>query len=93
MIDSSPIEEWGEQVSVFWTFGPDGSVGTWILTILGVIVMVAAWVGWVWLENQKLTRQAEALRASGALPVPAGPVHGPAPSEPPLAGPATKPPE
>ena len=91
MIDSAPIEKWGEKVSVFWTFGPDGSVGTWIMTILGIVAMVAAWIGWVWLENRKLTDQAEALRASGALPAPTRPAHGGEPSQPPLAGPSTDP--
>ncbi len=91
MIDSAPIEKWSDKVSVFWTFGGSGSVGTWVLTILGIAVMVAAWAAWVWLENRKLTHQAEALRAAGGIPVPSGPAASVAPSQPPLVGPSAEP--
>lgn len=73
MIDSFPYDRWSEQVSAFWTFGGGGSAGTYVLTVLGMILMVAALIGWVWLENQKLTAQRDRLRAAGALPVPAAP--------------------
>jgi hypothetical protein len=35
--------------------------------VLGIAVMVLAFIGFVWLENQKLARQAALLKASGAL--------------------------
>ena len=35
--------------------------------------MVASLVGWIWLENTKLQRQAAMLRASGAFDQPAPP--------------------
>jgi hypothetical protein len=88
MIDSFPYSEWSEEISAFWTFGPGGSAGTYTLTVLGMILMVVAFVGFVWLENRKLAHQATALRAAG-LPVPGGP--GPGAAQPPLAGPATDP--
>ena len=91
MIDSFPFDEWSEDIAAFWTFGPNSSTGTYILTALGVIVMVVALIGWVWLENQKLTAQAALLRGAGPLP-PAGPTApGPGFAEPPLAGPSTNP--
>jgi hypothetical protein len=74
MFNSSPIDEWGDQVAEFWTwFGGDkilwdqASLGTWIQVLLGFVVMIVAFVGFVRLENGKLERQAEALRATGAL--------------------------
>jgi hypothetical protein len=75
MFDAFPFDEWGEDVAEFWTFGGEGSTGTWILTILGFAVMLAAFWGFVALENRKLTRQAARLRTSGALerPQEAGP--------------------
>lgn len=91
MIDSFPFEEWSEDIAGFWTFGPGGSTGTWILTIAGIVVMVASWIGWMWVEHRKLTAQAELLRAAGGLPAPGGPAPGPGPSQPPLAGPSTHP--
>ena len=91
MIDSFPFEKWGEDIADFWTFGPANSTGTYILTVLGIILMVAAIVGWVWLENRKLAAQAAALRAAGGIPLPAGPTAGPSASQPPLAGPTTDP--
>lgn len=89
MFDSFPYKDWSEDIAAFWTFGPDGSTGTYILTVLGIILMVASLVGFVWLENQKVTAQAAALRALG-MPLPGG-QPGPGPSQPPLAGPSTDP--
>jgi hypothetical protein len=91
VIDSFPFDEFSENVTSYWTFGPEDSTGTYILTALGVILMVAALIGWVWLENRKLWAQAELLRAAGGMPAPGGVPPGPAPSQPPLAGPSTDP--
>jgi hypothetical protein len=91
MIDRFPFDEFSENVTSFWTFGPEDSTGTYILTALGVILMVAAIIGWVWLENRKLWAQAELLRAAGGMPAPGGVPPGPAPSQPPMAGPSTEP--
>jgi hypothetical protein len=88
MIDSFPYSEWSEEIGAFWTFGPGGSAGTYTLTVLGIILMVLSFIGFVWLEHRKLANQATALRAAG-LPLPAGP--GTGASQPPLAGPTTQP--
>ena len=47
MIDSFPYDEWSDTVTDFWTFGGANSTGTYILTVLGCILMVAALIGWV----------------------------------------------
>jgi hypothetical protein len=91
VIDSFPFDEWAEDIGAFWTFGPGNSTGTYILTVLGIMVMVGSIIGWVWLENQKLTAQAALLRAAGGMPAPGGVPPGPGPSQPPLAGPSTDP--
>ena len=91
MIDSFPFDEWSEEITSFWTFGPENSTGTYVLTVLGVILMVAALIYWVWLENKKLTAQAALLRAAGGRPAPGGVPPGPGPGQPPLAGPSTEP--
>lgn len=98
MIDSFPWEgiwsDLGEEVSTFWTFGPGehGSrTGTYVLTVLGIILMLVALGAWVWLEERKLSAQAALLRAAGGFPAPGGVPPGPGPSQPPLAGPATDP--
>jgi hypothetical protein len=67
MFDSFPFEEWTTDIAEFWTFGGAGSTGTWILTILGFAVSMISFVLFVRLENGKLQRQAERLRATGAL--------------------------
>jgi hypothetical protein len=98
VIDSFPWEgawsDLGEEVSTFWTFGPGaegGRTGTYVLTVLGIILMLVALGGWVWLEQRKLSAQAALLRAAGGFPAPGGVPPGPGPSQPPLAGPATDP--
>jgi hypothetical protein len=90
MIDSFPFDEWAEDIGAFWTFGPGGSTGTYVLTVLGIILMVSAFIGFVVMENRKVTRQAEALRAVG-MPIPGGGMPGPGAAQPPLAGPSTDP--
>ena len=67
MFDAFPYDEWSDTVTDFWTFGGANSTGTYILTVLGIILMVGSMIGWIWLENQKLQRQAAMLRASGAF--------------------------
>jgi hypothetical protein len=67
MFDAFPFDEWGEDIAAFWTFGPENSTGTYILTGLGVAVMLISFIWFVRLESSKLTRQQETLRASGAL--------------------------
>lgn len=91
MIDSFPFDEWSEDITSFWTFGPENSTGTYVLTVLGIILMVAALIYWVWLENKKLTAQAELLRGAGGLPPASPTAPGPGFAEPPLAGPSTDP--
>jgi hypothetical protein len=72
MFDAFPFDEWSEDIAEFWTFGGEGSTGTWILTALGVAAMIIAFFGFVILENRKLRRQAATLKASGALDRPTG---------------------
>jgi hypothetical protein len=67
MFDAFPYDEWSEDIADFWTFGGQGSTGTWILTILGVAAMLITFWGFVILENRKLTAQADRLKSSGAL--------------------------
>jgi hypothetical protein len=72
MIDSFPYDSWYNEVgdlntdiTTFWTFGPGAGhdlTGTFVLTALGMLLMVASLIAWVWLEHRKLTRQAEHLR-------------------------------
>jgi hypothetical protein len=91
VIDSFPFDEWSEEITTFWTFGPEDSTGTYVLTVLGVILMVAALIYWVWLENKKLNAQAELLRGAGGLPPASPTAPGPGFAEPPLAGPSSDP--
>ncbi len=67
MFDAFPFDEWGEDIAEFWTFGGEGSTGTYIMTALGVAAMLISLIGFVILEQKKLRRQTEMLRASGAL--------------------------
>jgi hypothetical protein len=91
VFDAFPYDEWGEEITAFWTFGPGGSTGTYILTVLGVLLMVSALVGFVVLENRKLAAQAALLRSAAGIAGSGTVPPGPGPSQPPLAGPTTDP--
>jgi hypothetical protein len=67
MFNSFPYDKWSEDIAEFWTWGGANSTGTYILTVLGIIFMVVALIGFVTMENAKLEHQAAALRGSGAL--------------------------
>ncbi len=69
MFDAFPFDEWSESITQFWTFaGQEGtSTGTWILTVLGVALMLISFFGFVIMEEGKLAKQAAALRSTGAL--------------------------
>lgn len=64
MFDAFPFDKWSTDITTFWTFGNEGSTGTWILTILGMIVTAVSLVGFVLMEKKKLDEQAASLRAS-----------------------------
>jgi hypothetical protein len=62
-----------EKCADFFTFGPGSTIGTstdgvatsyWVLTALGIAVMIAAFVGWVVTEDRKLKAQAARLLAA-----------------------------
>jgi hypothetical protein len=74
MIDSAPFHGWSDKVTVFWTFG-DGTP-TYILTVLGIILMVGSILAWVWLEEKKLTDQVARLNAAGGPNLTTWPIHG-----------------
>lgn len=67
MFDAFPYDEWSEDISGFWTFGPGSSTGTYIMTALGIAAMFVAFIWFFVLENRKLAHQQAALQASGAL--------------------------
>jgi hypothetical protein len=88
MFNSFPYDSWllpdgslNQDLTDFWTWGGHNSTGTYILTVLGCILMVAAMIGFVWLEKQKLDRQAAGLRAAGAF-APSAPQPTPPPPSP-----------
>jgi hypothetical protein len=91
VIDSFPFDEWTEYIAAYWTFGPENSTGTYVMTVLGIILMVASLIWFVMLERRKLDAQAELLRGGGILPPASPTAPGPGFAEPPLAGPSTDP--
>jgi hypothetical protein len=77
MFNSFPYDSWllpdgsvNQEITDFWTWGGANSTGTYILTVLGCILMVASIIGFFVLEKQKLEAQAAALRAAGAFGAP-----------------------
>jgi hypothetical protein len=63
-----------EKCNDFFTMGPGSTYGTatdgvstsyWVLTVIGILVMVAAFVAWVMTEDRKLKQQSARLLVSG----------------------------
>ena len=53
MFDAFPFDEWSEDIAEFWTFGGEGSTGTYIMTALGIAAMLISLIGFVVLEQQQ----------------------------------------
>jgi hypothetical protein len=70
VFDAFPFDEWSDDITTFWTFGVEGSTGTIILTILGVLLMVGSLIAFVRLESGKLDRQAAMLKQAMGPPPP-----------------------
>ena len=66
MFNSFPYDEWSEAVTDFWTWGGHNSTGTYIQLAIGFVLMIAALIAWVRMENGKLERQASMLRQASA---------------------------
>lgn len=74
MFNTFPYDSWllpdgsvNQEITDFWTWGGANSTGTYVLTVLGCILMVASIIGFFMLENRKLAHQAAALRAAGVF--------------------------
>ena len=65
MIDSFPFDKWDEKIGAFWTFGGGNSTGTYVLTVLGIILMVVSLIAWVWLEDRKLQAHDDTCKLYG----------------------------
>ncbi len=50
-----------EGVAAFFTFGPGYTAGVYVLTILGVLLMIGAIAAWMATENRRLTEAARSL--------------------------------
>jgi hypothetical protein len=72
VFNSFPYDEWSDTITDFWTWGGHNSTGTYIQLAIGFVLMVAALIAWVKMEDTKLERQAAMLRqaSAGAAPGP-----------------------
>ena len=43
-----------DAVGAFFTFGPGGTMGIYVLTVLGILLLAGALVAWVHTENRRL---------------------------------------
>ena len=73
-MDTFPYESWEEASQAaqelgegFFTFGPGGNTATVILTILGIIVMVATIFGGVYLEDRNLEEHVKRIKDEGMI--------------------------
>ena len=73
-MDTFPYESWEEASQAaqelgegFFTFGPGGNTATVILTILGIIVMVATIFGGVYLEDRNLQEHVKRIKDEGMI--------------------------
>ena len=74
---AAPFKKCFEQSGGYFTFGPgtnwdaaghrivSASAGLWTITVIGIIVMILAFVAWVWTEHRTLIARAEKLKAAG----------------------------
>jgi len=69
-MDTFPYESWDDALAAaaeagegYFTFGPGGSTGIWVITILGMVLM-ASFLAWLFAhENSELNAAAERFAA------------------------------
>ncbi|MGI9599509.1 MAG: hypothetical protein ACR2QK_25315 [Acidimicrobiales bacterium] len=73
-MDTFPYDSWEEALAAaqeagegFFTFGPGGNTATVILTILGVLAMVATVLAFVFTEKRNLEEHVERIRNEGMI--------------------------
>ncbi len=73
--DSVDANGLAEGVAAFFTFGPGYTAGVYLLTILGVILMICAIAAWMATENRRLTVAAKGLapRLAATSTIPTAP--------------------
>lgn len=71
-MDTFPYDSWEEATTAaletgagYFTFGPGGNTGTYVMVALGFIVMVVTIVAGIRLEDQRLAEHAARLMPGG----------------------------
>lgn len=71
-MDTFPFETWDEASDAavetgvgYFTFGPGGNTGTYVLVTLGFVVMVVILIAWMRFEDGRLNDHARRLAAGG----------------------------
>jgi hypothetical protein len=71
-MDTFPFETWEEASDAavetgvgYFTFGPGGNTGTYVLVALGFVVMIVILVAWMRFEDERLNEHARRLVAGG----------------------------
>jgi len=71
-MDTFPFETWDEASDAavetgagYFTFGPGGNTGTYVLVTLGFVVMVVILIAWMRFEDGRLNEHARRLAAGG----------------------------
>ena len=83
---ASPSTNLSEDIAGYWTLERGNSTGTYILTVLGIALMIISLIAWVKLESRRTsTPRRRYLRGGGMLPPASPTAPGPGFQEPPLA--------
>lgn len=71
-MDTFPFESWEEAFAAaidtgvgYFTFGPGGNTGTYVLVVLGFVTMIGILISWVRFEDRRLDEHARRLSARG----------------------------
>jgi len=67
MFDAFPYDAWGPDVADFWAFGGANSTGTYIMTVLGIILTFATLIGFVRQEARRMNEHEDRLQKEGML--------------------------
>jgi hypothetical protein len=67
MFDAVPYDAGGPDVADFWAYGGGNSTGTYILTALGLTLMLLALISWVRQETRRMNEHEARLMKEGML--------------------------
>lgn len=63
---------WSDQVAAYFTFGPGFTTGMYVITVIGILILIGILIAWVNIDDHHIRRATDEIRAREGGPVTGG---------------------